>query len=281
MKSGTIHVRVVSHTMMRLSLRIMAVFTILSVAAASAQEFEVASIKLSSSSDPRTLLQVLPGGGLRVSGATLRFLVTLAYQVRSFQVLDGPGWIGSDRFDIIATVDRSKPAGDEPADPTKVTAAQLTSMQNEMRPRLMALLAERFGLRVHRETREQPIYELVLGKGSPKIDAVTGNFGGLHIARNQFVGEGATIDMLSTALSNQVGRAVVDRTGLVGSFNFKLNWTPAEAIPPNGGDSVSILDQAGPSIFTAIREQLGLELRAAKGPAEVLIIDHVERPSAN
>ena len=175
--------------MMRLSLRIMAVFTILSVAAASAQEFEVASIKLSSSSDPRTLLQVLPGGGLRASGATLRFLVTLAYQVRSFQVLDGPGWIGSDRFDIIATVDRARPAGDEPADPTKVTAAQLTSMQNEMRPRLMALLAERFGLKVHRETREWPIYELVIGKGGLKIDAVTGKFGGLHIAGNQFVGE--------------------------------------------------------------------------------------------
>jgi uncharacterized protein (TIGR03435 family) len=212
--------------MMRIDLRIIAVFAILLVAAASAQEFEVASVKPSSSSDTRTLLQVLPGGGLRTSGATVRFLVTLAYQVRSFQVLDGPGWIGSDRFDIIATIDRSRPAGDEPADPTKVTAAELSNMQNEMRPRLIGLLAERFGLRVHRETREQPIYELVVGKGGPKIDAVITNFGGLHIARNQFVGEGATIDMLSTALANQVGRAVVDRTGLVGSFNFKLNWNP-------------------------------------------------------
>src|SRR5215813_12734580 len=162
--------------MMRLSFRIIVVLTIISVIAASAQEFEVASIKPSGSSDPRTLLQVLPGGGLRASGATLRFLVTLAYQVRSFQVLEGPGWIGSDRFDVIATVDRSRPAGDEPADPTKVTAAQLTSMQNEMRPRLIRLLAERFGLRVHRETREQPTYDLVVSKSGPKIDAVTGNF---------------------------------------------------------------------------------------------------------
>src|SRR5215468_7394548 len=141
---------------MRTNLRIVAAFTLLSVAVSSAQEFEVASIKPSSGSDPRTLLQVLPGGGLRTSGATLRFLMTLAYQVRSFQVLDGPGWIGSDRFDIIAIVDRSRPAGDEPVDPTKVTAAQLSNMQNEMRPRLIGLLAERFGLRVHRETREQP-----------------------------------------------------------------------------------------------------------------------------
>jgi len=154
-------------------------------------------------------------------------------------------------------------------------------MQNEMRPRLIALLAERFGLRVHRETREQPIYELVVSKSGPKIDAVTGTFGGLHIAKNQFVGEAATIQMLSTALANQVGREVADRTGLVGSFNFKVNWTPDETIPTNGGDPASTLDQGGSSIFTAIREQLGLELRATKGRTEVLVIDHVDHPSAN
>jgi bla regulator protein blaR1 len=267
--------------MSRTNLRTIAGLTLLSMVSASAQEFEVASIKPSGSSDPRTLLQVLPGGGLRTSGATLRFLVTLAYQIRYFQVLDGPKWIDSDRFDIIATVDRSKPVGDEPVDPTKVTAAQLTNMQDEMRPRLMALLAERFGLKVHRETKEQPIYELIPGKSGPKVETVTGNFGGLHITKNQFVGEGATIDMLSAALANQVGRPVVDRTGLAGSFNFKLNWTPADTIPLNGADSVSTIDQGGPSIFTAIREQLGLELRATKGPAEVLVIERVERPGAN
>jgi uncharacterized protein (TIGR03435 family) len=211
----------------------------------------------------------------------VRFLVTLAYQVRSFQVLDGPAWIGSDRFDIIATVDRSKPGADEPADPTKLTAAQLSNMQNQMRPRLTALLAERFGLKVHREMREQPIYELVVTKGGPKVEPVTGNFGGLRIAKNQFVGEGATTEMLSTALANQVGRPVVDRAGLVGSFNFKLNWTPPDAATQNGPDPSPTADQTGPSIFTAVREQLGLELKATRGPAEVLIIDHVERPSAN
>src|SRR5262249_16096142 len=195
------------------NLRTIAAFILFAVAGASAQEFEVASIRPSSDSDPRTLLQVLPGGGLRTSGATLRFLITLAYQVRSFQVLDGPDWIGSDRFDIIATVDRSRPAGEEPADPTKLTAAQRSNMQNQRGPRCLGLLAERFGLRLHPETREQPIYELVVSKSAPKLDAVTGNFGGFHIARNQFVGEGATLDMLSTALANQVGRPVVDRTG--------------------------------------------------------------------
>jgi len=263
------------------TLRTIALFTLFAVAGGRAQEFEVASVKPSSSNDARTLLQVLPGGGLRTSGATVRFLVTLAYQVHSFQILDGPGWIGSDRFDIVATVDRSKPGADEPADPTKLTAAQLSNIQNQMRPRLVALLAERFGLKVHREMREQPIYELVVTKGGPKIEVVAGNFGGLHIARGQFVGEGSTVDMLSSALANQVERPVVDRTDLVGSFNFKLSWTPPDAAIPNGPDPLSTPDQTGPSIFTAVREQLGLELKATKGPAEVLIIDHVERPSAN
>jgi bla regulator protein blaR1 len=263
------------------NLRTIALFTLFAVAGGSAQEFEVASVKPSSSSDPRTLLQVLPTGGLRTSGATVTFLVTLAYQVRSFQVVGGPGWIGSDRFDITATVDRSKPVSDEPADPTKLTAPQLSNMQNQMRPRLAALLAERFGLKVHREMREQPIYALVATKGGPKIEAVTGNFGGLHIVRNQFVGEGATVDMLSTALANQVGRPVVDRTGLGGSFNFKLNWMPPDGATPSGPGPLSTPDQTGPSIFTAVREQLGLELKATKGLAEVLIVDHVERPSAN
>src|SRR5581483_2190570 len=104
---------------------------------------------------------------------------------------------------------------------------------------------------------------------------------GLHIGRSQFVGQGATVDMLSTALANQLGRPVMDRTGLAGNFNFKLNWTPPDAITPNSPDPLSTPDQSGPSIFTAVREQLGLELKATKGSTEALIIDHVERPTAN
>jgi len=87
--------------------------------------------------------------------------------------------------------------------------------------------------------------------------------------------------MLSTALANQLGRPVMDRTGLAGNFNFKLNWTPPDAITPNSPDPLSTPDQSGPSIFTAVREQLGLELKATKGSTEALIIDHVERPTAN
>lgn len=247
-----------------------------------AQQFEVASIKPSSSNDPRTLLQILPGGGLRTSGATLKFLMTLAYQVRFFQIVGGPGWINNNRFDVIANSERSTIAKDDPPDPTKVTASELSRMQEEMRPRLVALLAERYKLQVHRETREEPVFELVVAKSGSRLQAASGNFGGFHISKNRFVGEAASIDMLVTALANQLDRPVLDRTGLVGTFNFILSWTAPGTAPPGPADGRAATDELdGPSIFTAVREQLGLDLRSAKGPAEVLIIDHVEKPSQN
>ena len=243
-----------------------------------AQEFDVASVKPSGSNDPRTLLQVLPGGGLRTSGATLRFLVILAYDLRSFQVVGGPGWTTSDRFDIVATVDRSTADKSDPADPTKVTADQLTRMQSQMRPRLAALLADRFGLKIHREMRPQPIYELLVSQGGPRIETASGIFGGVHVARNQLAGEAAGMDMLCASLANQVGRLAEDRTGLRGAFNFKLNWASVDAVI---AETAGTQDPSGPSIFTAVREQLGLELKATRAPAEVFVIDQVERPTAN
>lgn len=261
---------------------LLALSLFLCVGSRAQQRFEVASIKPSSSSDPRTLLQVLPGGGLRTSGATLQFLITLAYQVRSFQILRGPAWVGSDRFDVIANADRSTISKNDPPDPTKVTTAQLASMQDQMRPRLVALLEDRCKLEVRREMREQPVFELVVAKNGLRLHPASGNFRGLHIARNQLMGEAATVQMLSTALANQLGRPVLDRTGLVGDFDFKLNWTAPDTPPTIGADQTSPTeDQTGASIFTAVREQLGLELKSTRGPAEVLVIAHVERPSEN
>src|SRR5579864_6084958 len=245
-------------------------------------EFEVASIKPSASDDARTLLQVLPAGGLRSSGATLKFLITLAYEVRSFQILGGSGWIGSDRFDVVAKSDRSTDSEKEPRDPSQVTAGQLKGMQDQMRPKLQALLAERFKLSLHRETREQPVYALVIGKGGTKFQRANGNFGGLRIGRSQLTGSGATLEMLTTALGNQLGRPVLDRTGLEGSFDFKLEWAAeAGASSPPGGDVPPPVDPNGASIFTALQEQLGLKLESTKGPIEVLVIDHVEWPGEN
>ena len=151
-----------------------------------------------------------------------------------------------------------------------------------MRPKLQSLLAERFKLSLHRETREQPLYALVVGKSGTKFQRANGNFGGLRIGRTQLTGSGATLEMLTTALANQLGRPVLDRTGLEGTFDFKLEWAAqAGASPLPGGDALPPADANGPSIFTALQEQLGLKLESTKGSVEVLVIDHVERPSEN
>ena len=245
-------------------------------------EFEVASIKPNASYDGRILLQVLPGGGLTTSGATLSFLLTLAYEVRSFQISGGAGWINSERFDVVARSDRSTGSQNDPSDPTRITAEQLKAMQQQMRPKLQALLADRFKLTLHRETREESVYALVVGKGGAKFQQANGNFGGLRIGKSQLTGSGATVEMLATALANQLGRPVLDRTGLKGQFDFKLEWAPdaAQASPP-GVDAPTPAGTSGPSVFTAVQEQLGLKLESSKGPVEMLVIDHVERPSEN
>lgn len=155
-------------------------------------------------------------------------------------------------------------------------------MQTEMRPKLQALLADRFQLKLHREMRERPIYELVVSKRGSKLQTVNGNFRGLHVGASSLVGEGATVEMLAGALGNKLGRTVLDRTGLAGIFNFKLEWavdSDLSSVP--GGGAVASADPNRPSIFTAVEDQLGLKLESAKGLVEVLVIDHGEKPSDN
>jgi uncharacterized protein (TIGR03435 family) len=245
---------------------------VLQAQAPARQEFEVASIKPSGPDDGRTLVQVLPGGGLRTSGATVKFLVSLAYDITSFNI-SGPAWINSDRFSILAKADRSS-ADDPNYDPRQITQRQYDSMREQMRPKLQTLLAGRFQLKVHRETREEPVYSLVVGKNGAKLDP-SKDFHGLGGGKGQFKANGASMEMLAGALAGQLGRPVIDRTGLAGAFDFKLEWTPDAA----QADAAPV--DAGPSLFTALQEQLGLKLESTKAPAEVIVIDHVERPSEN
>jgi bla regulator protein BlaR1 len=237
--------------------------------------FEVASIKPSATYDGRTLIQIQPGGGLRTSGATLRFLVTLAYDVRPFQISSGPGWIDSDRFDILAKPERGAASVNPTDDLRNMTDSQRKTAQEQMRPRLQALLADRFQLVIHRETKEGAVYALVVGKNGAKLKPADGKeesgFRGLRIGTGQMTGSVAPLEMLVTALSNQLGRPGVDRTGLKGNFDFKLEWTP----------DAPQADPGGPSLFTAIQEQLGLRLESQKGPVVTIVIDRVERPSEN
>jgi bla regulator protein blaR1 len=232
----------------------------------------------------RFAVRYLSRGGLRISGGSLKYLLTLAYEVRSFQISGGSGCIDSDRFDILAKSDDSSASENAPGDPSKPTETQYKTMQERMRPTLQALLADRFQLRLHRETKEQRVYALVVGKNGTKLQPAS-EFRGLHIGWGQLTGNGATLEMLTTALAGQLGRPVLDRTGLKGSFNFKLEWSPESAqvggSSPRGLDPASPTDTGGPSMFTAVEEQLGLKLESARGPVELLVIDHVEKPSQN
>jgi uncharacterized protein (TIGR03435 family) len=256
--------------------------------------FEVASIKPSGTADRRFMIQIQPGGGLRTSGSTLQMLITMAYDVREFQISGGPGWINTDRYDIVAKAERSGGAENPPGEPRTMTDEQRKTVGDQMRERLRALLAERFQLRIHRESKEQSVYALVVAKGGPKLQESqtkegTATHGMLRMGRGEFAGQGVQLEGLTMILSRELGRTVVDRTGLKGNFDFKLTWTPdpgQSAGPPGGGpppgvDAPPPPDPNGPSVFTALQEQLGLRLESQKGPVEMLVIDHVEKASEN
>jgi uncharacterized protein (TIGR03435 family) len=145
---------------------------------------------------------------------------------------------------------------------------------------VQALLADRFQLKTHQETRQLPIYTLVVAKDGPKfkpskINGTTDDTGRtrLHVA-----GSDDTISILARELARTLGRVVVNQTGLTGRYDLRLQWTPDDAPPPNGAP----LDPSeAPGIFTAIQEQLGLKLESGRGPVPVIVIDSVEMPSAN
>jgi uncharacterized protein (TIGR03435 family) len=276
----------------RVSLGILAAFGLFAQSGAVPLTFEVASIKPSSPDARGTSLTFQPPNGLQVTNAPLRMVITFAYDIRDFQLSGGPAWIGTERYDILAKADRLPGSENVPADPRKMTDQQRTAMQQQMRERVRALLAERFQLVIHRETKDAPVYALVVAKGGSKLQAVQEAADGpvgLRMGRGQLTGMAAPMPMLANVLSSQLGRPVVDKTGLREKYNFKMEWTPDSS---QGGEKPGLLppgvepppvssDPDGPSIFTAIQEQLGLRLESQKGPVATIVIDRVEKPSAN
>jgi uncharacterized protein (TIGR03435 family) len=239
---------------------------------ASQQDFEVASIKRSEPGNARgSTFEFLPGGGLRIANGTLRAILETAYDVREFQILGGPGWVNSERYDILARSADSLANG--AGTPNDVKAIRL---------RLQALLRQRFNLDVHRETRELPEYLLEVAKKGAKLipgDASNGANNartGIQRSCGQMIGTNATMANLSLMLARQLDRPVLDRTGLTGKYNFQFAWTP-DTGPCSGSPESS----NAPSIFTALEETLGLRLESIKGPVDSLIIDHADRPSEN
>jgi len=250
---------------------------------ASALQYEVASIK------PNKYSSHMLGLGFWIerftaTGVTLQGLIREAYEVEDNQISGAPAWLDSERYDIEAKADKS--VADE------LQKLSFDQRLVEYRRMLQALLGDRFQLTLHRETKELPVYALVIAKKGPRLQEThpgDNDPTGMTFGRGLLKGEGVPIALLVRHLSQQrLGRPVLDKSGLTGKYDFTLQWTPEENRAPmfkgtrDGGQGPdSPPDSSGPSIFTAIQEQLGLRLESQKGPVEVLVIDHVERPSEN
>ena len=252
---------------------------------ASAPAFEVASVKPNKSGNSGWLMAPQPGGRVVAENVPLRALIQAAYQLQGFQVLGGPSWLDTDRFDIAA-----KAVGNPGP--------------NEMLPMLRTLLAARFKLAVHTDTREQPTYALTLsrsdGKLGSRLRASDANCaaaarnalptrpdpnrpppcGDFRMSAGRLTATGMSMERLALRLSERLNRPVQDRTALGGVFDLDIGYSPEQLQQPGPpGVNAGPADPSAPSIFTALQEQLGLKLEPARGPVEVLVVDSVERPT--
>jgi len=254
--------------------------------------FEVASVKPSPAGGRGSSLNFQPGGGLKTTNVPLMMLLTFAYDVRNFQISGAPSWASSETYDILARPERTSEMDSGALDPRKFTDEQFKTMGEQIRERTRALLADRFQLKIHRETKEGSVYALVVAKGGPKLEVAEENREGnrgMRMNRGQLNGMQAPMEMLANILSNLLGKPVLDQTGLKAKYNFKLEWTPD---PSQGGGfgpkaaggeepTTPPEEATGPTVFTALQEQLGLRLESTKGPIPMVVIDHVEKPTEN
>jgi uncharacterized protein (TIGR03435 family) len=258
--------------------------------------FEVASVKASASGDDRIVSQAQPVGRWRISNAALKLLIAMAYSVRRDQVSGGPNWIDADRWNIEAKAE-------ERSIPPELPSPSPTTPNHPLTLMLQSLLEDRFQLKIHRETKEEAVYELTVAKNGPRIklsaDQGSVNFpalpqagspppnGLMRLGRGSLEGRAIPITSLAMILSEPpiLGRQVIDKTGMHGLYDFTLEWTPDPGQGPvvSGGREPSppSVNTSGSSIFTAIQEQLGLRLQSARGPVEVIVIDSVQKPSEN
>jgi uncharacterized protein (TIGR03435 family) len=230
-------------------------------------------------------LQSFPSGRFTTENVPLVQIIEFAYQLKPEQLEGLPAWVKSRKY----TIDAVPPPGIP-----KLTAYQKEEMVRGM---VRSLLADRFKLRAHRLTKRLSVYEIVIAKGGPKLrQANRVDFAragrvynsrstGMSSGNGRINALGAPISLLALVLSKQLGRPVIDKTGLTGRYDFSLTWTPwlRGSSPTNSSWNAGVTAPAssGPSIFTAIQQQLGLKLKPAKGPVEVLVVDHVEPPSPN
>jgi uncharacterized protein (TIGR03435 family) len=252
-------------------------------AAASLSAFEVAAIKLNNSgsgdSDSGT-----NNGRFTATNVSLKNIMQYdAYGIPGSRILDGPKWLDSTKFDIQAKMD------DSAADRLRTLPRDQRKLETQAM--FQQLLADRFKLAVHWETRELPVYALIVARKGPNLQPAKEPAEGPNISSNetrsgyQLTAKGVTMpelaEALTQALSRELGHGVIDKTEIKGKYELTLKWTPDTGAAAIATAGVASSADSGPSIFTAVQEQLGLKLEPAKAPVKVLVIDHAEMPSEN
>jgi|SRR6202789_250334 uncharacterized protein (TIGR03435 family) len=224
--------------------------------------YDVATIKPSDPADNSAGFHS-EGRRLFAENEPMDQLIAFAYAVHVKQIVDGPDWFSKDHYDIQGVPD--------------VAGAPNVEQMREM---MQKLLAERFGLKFHREKRELSIFAITVAKGGSKLvvsksdpNSMRDQTGDINGAEQMWRFTNNSMPEFAEAMQYFMDRPVVDETGLKGKFDFKLKWSTNDA--PNNDPN------APPGLLTAAQEQLGLKIEATKGPADVLVIEHVERPSAN
>jgi uncharacterized protein (TIGR03435 family) len=223
--------------------------------AQSTVEFEAVSVKPSVANGANVGVRV-DGAQFISSGIPVRNLIYSAFRVQPWQVIGGPGWIDFESYDIVAKL----PAG---------------AKQEQLNRMMISVLTDRFKLSVHRETRDYPIYRLVVAKNGSTLKDSTAERTRAIVAKGHLLIQHASLPIFASYLSGGhiADRPVIDATEIKGNYDFSLDWTPEDS--PQDGDA------SAPSIFTALQEQLGLRLEASKSPFDFIVIDHIDRPTSN
>ena len=243
-----------------------------------AASFEVADVKINKSGEVRMAVDMAPGGKLTMHNVPMRVMLMLAYHVRADALTNGPAWLGSDRFDVVAK-------------------ATQTASPDEMRRMLQTLLADRFKLIVHTEEKVMPAFALLIGAGAKLAPSGAGLLSeqgcrpgeGVSGQRHMVCSHTAMpllADSLQEMSPTDFPVPVVDQTGLSGAYDFKLDWTPAPrvatGIAASATPATSPEPLPGMTLFDAVRSQLGLKLESRKLPLPVIVIDRLERvPTEN
>jgi uncharacterized protein (TIGR03435 family) len=234
--------------------------------------YEVATIK-PSPPDEQGRGFTLQGRHLVARNFTVEGLITLAYNLHPKQLTGGPEWLTTDHFDLDVLPDHEG----------------LPSLE-QARGIVRKLLADRFALKFHEETKDLSVYVLSVAKGGPKFTKSASDPSsppGLGGPPGRYMVRNATMEEFAEVMQGTLDRPVVDQTGLKDRYDFVLKWTPDESQyggrvpPPNSGDNGAAAADAPPPLFTAIQEQIGLKLDAMKAPAKVMVIESVQKPSAN